>query len=195
MLVVLPPLALYREASMTDNQGQDLTTQILIQIRDEMRAMRSSFERRFDAGEARMEGIEARLEGIEARMEGIEGRLQAIEKRMDSLEKRIDSVEKRVTLVEQTLLRLESKVDALQVQMDFLQGRIDALEVQIDALDGRNEVRFEELFKRFNQIDADLKKFASVVNNAILHYAGEMDTVRERLQVTESKLGISYTPE
>ncbi len=166
---------------MTDNQGQDLTTQILIQIRDEMRAMRVSFERRFDALEARIEGFEARMESIESRM--------------DALEKRVESVDKRMTLVEQIVRRLEGKVDAMQVQIDFLQGSVDTLEVRIDSLDERNETRSQDLFKRFNQIDADLKKFVTVVNNAILHYAGEMDTVRERLQVTEIKLGISYPPE
>ena len=118
---------------MTDIQGQDLTTQILIQIRDEMRAMRDSFERRFDALEARLDRIEARLDRLEATIDRIAGRVGSLEK--------------------------------------------------------------QDLAKRFNQIDADLKKFASVANNAILHYAGEMDTVRERLQVIESKLGISYPPE
>ena len=37
---------------MADTSENAITTQILIQIRDEMRAMRASFEARFDALEA-----------------------------------------------------------------------------------------------------------------------------------------------
>jgi hypothetical protein len=76
-----------------------------------------------------------------------------------------------------------------------LQGRIDVLEPRIDSADERNEQRFEELFRRFNTMDADLKKFAGIVNQTILHYADEMDMVRDRLGNIESKIGIPYRSE
>jgi hypothetical protein len=42
-----------------------------------------------------------------------------------------------------------------------------------------------------SQIDADLKKFAPLVNEALLHYADEMDRVRARLTRVEHRLGIA----
>jgi methyl-accepting chemotaxis protein len=106
---------------MTDNLPTDVTTQILIQIRDEIRDMRASFE---------------------------------------------------------------ARMDALEARMDRLEGRMDALEKT-------NEVQHRELFSRLSQIDADLKKFAPLVNEALLHYADEMDRVRARLTRVEHRLGIT----
>ena len=113
-----------QDAPMSDTSSQDLTTQILVQIRDEMRTMRSGSEARFDA-------LDAVLESVEARMEGLDIRMRAIESHMS------------------------------------------------------------DLFRRFNQIDTDLKKFAGLANETILHYAGEMDSVRGRLEEVEGRLGIS----
>lgn len=107
---------------MTDSRDQDVTTQILMQIRDEMRSMRSGFDARFDSVDALVESVEARLLGFDARLRSIESHIS-------------------------------------------------------------------ELFRRFNQIDTDLKRFSGLVNEAVLHYAGEMDRVRDRLEVLESRLG------
>lgn len=138
---------------MAEKTPEDLTTQILIQIRDEMRAMHSSFDARFDALEKRMGALEAR---------------------MDSLERRMDSLEAR---------------------MDSLEARMDSLETRFDILEARTEARFKQVFRRLDQLGSDLKKFASVVNETILHYADEMDTVRDRLSVIENKIGIVFPPE
>ena len=178
--------------SMTDGSENAITTQVLIQIRDEMRAMRSSFEARFDALEARMSRLEDRMDALEARMDALEARMDSLEKRMDSLEKRATAAERRGDDVDLTLKRLERKIDDLASDTEFLRGRIDSLEVHTDAIDEKNEDRFQELLRRFNILDGDLKKFASVTNEAILHYAGEMDTVRERLNIVETKLGSPY---
>jgi len=126
---------------MTDHPEQDITTQILIQIRDEMRAMGARLEKRLDSIEARMGAIEVRMGAIEARMDSIEARMDSLEARMDSLE-------------------------------------------------SRNEADHQRLFRRFDQIDADLKRFVGVVNDAILHYAEETDTVRDRLDILEKAVGI-----
>jgi chromosome segregation ATPase len=87
---------------------------------------------------------------------------------------------------------LETGIDSLRTQVDFLQRRIEHFEVKLDSLDERNETRIQDLFHRFGVLDSDLKKFASVANEAILHYAGEMDSVRDRVLYIESKLGIPY---
>ncbi|MFH1112311.1 MAG: hypothetical protein V1792_00180 [Pseudomonadota bacterium] len=134
---------------MSDHPEQDVTTQLLIQIRDEMRSMGARLEKRLDSLEARMESLETRMESLETRLETIETRLETIDARLDSLEARIDSLE------------------------------------------SRNEADHKRLFKRFDQIDADLKRFVGIVNDAILHYADEMDSVRERLDILEKTVGIS----
>jgi chromosome segregation ATPase len=173
---------------MNTTEDTNITTEILIQIRDEMRAMRTSFERRFEM-------LEARMEGIEARMSATESRMDSPETRMESLEKRDSSLEKRMGLIEQSILRVESKVDSLRTQADFFQGRIDNLEIKLDSMDARNETHHQDLFRRFTLMDSDLKKFASVANEAILHYAGEMDSVREQVLFIEDKLAIAHPSE
>ncbi len=181
--------------SMTDVSESAITTQVLIQIRDEMRAMRASFEARFDGLEARMSRLENRMESLEARMDALEARIDAIEKRMDSLERRTTAAEKRGDDVDLTLKQLERTINDLVGESNALVGRIDSLEMRTDAIDEKNEARYQALLRRFNAIDADLKKFASVTNDAILHYAGEMDTVRDRLNIIETKFGIPYPSE
>jgi len=160
LVIRLPVTQFKRGASMAEKTPEDLTTQILIQIRDEMRAMHSSFDARFVALEKRMGSVEARFD--------------ALEKRMGSLEARMDSLEAR---------------------MDSLEARMDSLGARIDTLEARTEARFKEVFRRLEQLGSDLKKFASVVNETILHYADEMDTVRDRLSVIENKIGIVFPPE
>lgn len=167
-----------------------MTTEILIQIREEMRAMKASFERRFEAIEFRMEFFGALIEAVEARNRGPEARKDALENGSESPEKKSASSEGGLLPVEQSLLRLEAKIDALQIQVDFMQGRLDNIEVKLDSSDERNESHHRELFQRFNLVDSDLKRFASVANDTILHYAGEVDSVRERVLVIETKLEI-----
>jgi hypothetical protein len=132
------PQAGRRYGTVTDTESQDITTQILIQIRDEMRAMRDSFERRFDILETRAASLERRLDSFEAGMGDLEGR--------------------------------------------------------IGTIDDRNEQHFQELCARFGALDTDLRKFASITQRAILHYADEMDKVRDRLGYIEDKLQIPQLP-
>ena len=69
--------------------------------------------------------------------------------------------------------------------MEALEGRMDALEARVGAV----ERRLDKLENRVEIIHHDLRKFASVVNETVLHYAEEMDSVRDRLSSIESKLG------
>jgi archaellum component FlaC len=115
---------LARTPLMIDNVGPDVTSQVLIQIRDEMRTMRSAFEARFDSLDAHLESAGTHLSSFGERLDVVEGRMS-------------------------------------------------------------------ELFRRFSQIDSDLKRFASLVNETILHYAEEMDRVRERLESVESRVEMS----
>jgi len=152
---------------MTQPPPDDLTTKILIQIRDEMREMRASFEARFD--------------GIERRLDKLDDRMAKLEDRMDRLEARMD--------------RLEARMDELEARMDRLEARMDRLEARFDALEAHNSKQHGELLAFINEVHSDLKKFASIANETILHYADEMDKVRGRLNVIEDRLGIPHGPE
>ena len=114
-----------RIARNMQNTPEDFTTQILVQIRDEMRSMRSSFEARFD-----------------------------------TLQKRFERVEKG----------------------------LDHVEVRLDSLDAKTGKRFNRLEQNFQSLTSDVKKFVSLVNDSVLHYANEMDRVRDRLDAVETKL-------
>ena len=46
---------------MTDSEIKDLTIEILLEIRNEIRSMRATFEARFEALETRMGAIEGRM--------------------------------------------------------------------------------------------------------------------------------------
>jgi chromosome segregation ATPase len=159
---------------MSDHPEQDITTQILIQIRDEMRSMGSRLQKGLDSLDARMGAIEARMDSLEARMDSLEARMDSLEGRMDSIEARMDS--------------LEGRVDSVEACMHSLEARMDSLE-------SRNAADHQRLFRRFDQIDADLKRFVVIVNDAILHYADETDSVRDRLDILEKEVGIPPRPE
>lgn len=237
---------------MTDPASSDITTQVLIQIRDEMRTMRASFDVRLDALEARLGSVESGIVAMAGRVEGFGSRLKAVEVHMeaerarradakkwnaarmsertlheqgtpplpddgdealseplDSLEhsvytlglaidllrERIGELAQQGSRVEQTGMHVTNKIDLLQNQMDFLQGRLDALEVRLDSLDDRADERLRDILGRFGLLDADLKKFASVSNAAILHYADETDKVRDRLTRLENHLPLTFPQE
>jgi len=232
---------------MTDPEAPDITTQVLIQIRDDMRSMRASFNQRFDAMETRMTALETGMDLMGGRMEKLDSRVEALAARIDGgrgpfvdvrprvsrdkddlglpasagvssqedtpgatptrlhemeqslyalgmaidlLGERVGDIKAQGSRIEQTGIQLTNKIDLLQTQVDFLQGRIDAMEVRLDSLDDRADERFQELLGRFGSLDADLKKFASVSNAAILHYADEMDKVRDRVTRLETNLPV-----
>ncbi|MEJ2716483.1 MAG: hypothetical protein P8182_05000 [Deltaproteobacteria bacterium] len=173
---------------MSDTLPEDLTTQVLVQIRDEMRGMRSSFQLRFDA-------LEARSEGLESRIEALEVRIYSMEKRMSAIDQRLDSPEGPLALMERSTNRIEGKIDRLQRSMDTQSERLDGLESRIVTGERWNRDESKQLHGHIDSLAADLKKFASLVNETVLHYAGEMDTVRDRLSVIDSKIGISFQAE
>lgn len=194
---------------MNDYAPQDVTTQILIQIREEMRAMRTSFDARFDVVEARLEGLHARMDSFDARMEAMEARMDSIEIRMNSLERRLEGLEKRMAVLENrmdaieegasalelTVADLRKAIEFLRTTVDYQAGQWEALEARIDAMGERSDTHHQELFRRFSLVEGDLKDFAKVVNDAVLHYADEMDKVRDRLSEAEDRMGISYSSE
>jgi chromosome segregation ATPase len=173
---------------MPDNLPEDLTTQVLVQIRDEMRGMRSSFQLRFDA-------LEARSEGLESRMESLEVRIDSIEKRMSAIDRRLDSPEGPLVLLERSTSRVEGKIDRLQRSMEDQSERLNGLESRMESKERLSQDQSKQLHRRIDSLEADLKKFALLVNETVLHYAGEMDTVRDRLNVIDSKIGISFQSE
>ena len=154
------------------------------------------------AGHAAGHGMAEEKGGYEAdpmaRRETLERyvkRMEELERRMETLEKRMVSGEERSGFVEQTVAALKEDVRALRVAIDFAGGKLDALEARIDAADQRNETQHQELFRRFTGVEGDLKAFVKVVNDVVLHYADEMDTLRNRMALVENQVGISYSSE
>ena len=139
---------------MTDHPEQEITTQILIQMRDEMRSMRSQFRQGVD--------------GLTAHMKDFEKRLDSLESHMGSLERHMDSVVSHI---------------------DSLESRMASLKLGLDAREPKNEAHLQRIHGGLERIDGDLKKFAALVNDTVLHYADEMDSVRERLDSLEREVG------
>jgi uncharacterized protein YdcH (DUF465 family) len=75
--------------------------------------------------------------------------------------------------------------------MDKIESRLDVVEDALSSLVKSNAEHHKQLFHRFDQLDADLKRFAGIVNDTMLHYADEMDTVRARLDAIENKISTS----
>ena len=173
---------------MPDHLPEDLTTQVLVQIRDEMRVMRGSFQSRFDA-------LEARSEGLESRMEALEVRIDSLEKRLSAMDRRFDSPEGALALLERSTSRVDGKIDRLQRGLEAWFERLNALESRTESGERWRRDQSKELHRRFDSLEADLKKFALLVNEMVLHYAEEMDTVRDHLNVIDSKIGISFQSE
>jgi SMC interacting uncharacterized protein involved in chromosome segregation len=111
---------------------------------------------------------------------------------MLAVEKRAESLERQMAELREEIGQVHERIDGLGTQVDFLAGKVEALEVRIEDQEKRNEKQHQELFSRFSTMDSDLKTFASLVNETVLHYAEEMDTVRDRLDNIETKSGITF---
>ena len=81
----------------------------------------------------------------------------------------------------------EASFDSIDAHLESAGTHLSSFGERLDVVEGR----MSELFRRFSQIDSDLKRFASLVNETILHYAEEMDRVRERLESVESRVEAS----
>ena len=128
-------------------------------------------------------------------MEALEVRIDSIEKRMSAIDLRLDSPEGPLALLERSTSRVEGKIDRLQRSIDDQSERLDGVESRMESSDRWSRDQSKQLHRRIDSLEADLKKFASLVNETVLHYAGEMDTVRDRLNIIDSKIGISFQAE
>ncbi len=68
---------------MTDDQAQDITLNVLVSIRDEIRALRADTNARF-------EQMDKRFEQMDGRFERIEHDISRIKQGMDSIVNRFD---------------------------------------------------------------------------------------------------------
>ncbi len=116
------------------------------------------------------------LDRLEVHLEDFKKRFDSLEARMDSLEGRLDS--------------LEARMDSLEDRMDSLESRMISLKVALVAIESKHEAHHHQFLRRLDQIDGDLKRFVGLVNDTILHYADEMDSVRQRLDILEKRVGI-----
>lgn len=166
---------------MTDLPTEEQSLQILLQIRDQISAMEARFARGFDDMGDRLTALDTRLEALDCRLAALEGRMAGLRDRMESLEGRMDG--------------LDARMDSLEVRMDGMEDRISALESRIEEMEATAGKYYEEQSKRTETAHSDLKRFAAIVNETILHYAGEMDRVRQRLDTIEKHHEFGPLPE
>lgn len=113
----------------------------------------------------------------------------------DEMQALRSSVESRFDMIDSRLEGLDTYARGIAGKMGAFQARMEALESLIDSMDQKSDVKHRELFRRLESIDGDLKKFAGIVNETVLHYAEEMDSVRDRLHAVEQNVGVLSAPD
>ena len=86
----------------------------------------------------------------------------------------------------------EIRFDVLEKRFERVTERLDNIEERLVAVDGNIEKRFNRLEKFLQSLTTDVKKFVSLVNDSVLHYAEEMDRVRDRLDIVETKPSLPH---
>lgn len=114
-------------------------------------------------------------------LDRVEAHLEAVKRSLDSFEARMES--------------MEDHIHSMETHIDSMESRIATLEIGLTALGSTNEAHHQKLFSRLDRIEVDLKKFVALVNDTILHYADEMDSVRDRLDILENEVGIPQRSE
>lgn len=110
-------------------------------------------------------------------------------------ETRFDAVLVRLNRLESHMESIEAGMDSVEVRSDTMAAHLESLHSRIGVNEMRNEALHQMLLERFDTLDVRFKEFAGLVNETILHYAEEMDSVRDRLQTLESRVGIPATSE
>jgi chromosome segregation ATPase len=128
---------------MSDQTGNgkvvDLTTEILISIRDEIRQFREETTQRLDATNQRIDVTNQCLDATNQRLDGTNRRLDATNQRLESTNERIDRLrsETRVGLKEvhdSLSMRLDKVIDNTGQHYRELQARLSRVELDVAEL-------------------------------------------------------------
>jgi chromosome segregation ATPase len=147
----------FEEAAMSD-----LNTQILIEIRDEIRGTNS----RVDALNGRVDGVTTRLDSIDGRLESVEGHLESMEGHLESIDSRLDAHEKVLVRLHgasvqqsEALVKLVDLADRHEQTLAKVVRSLDTLNGRFDNfLSGAHRAEHEEVIRRVDDIDARVKE-------------------------------------
>src|SRR6266496_3524486 len=134
----LANVACYREeAAMA---GDDITIEILKEIRAELRGV----NQRFDGMDKRFDGMDKRFDGMDKRFDGMDQRFDTLEERIDLTSQRLDITNERLGVVESTLLTLARRqrttikyLKATAEHGSGLDTRVTDLEARVGRLENR----------------------------------------------------------
>jgi len=99
---------------MEEDNVRDLTLEVLVSIRDEIKALRADTNMRF-------EQMDKRFEQMDKRFEQMDKRFERIEKDISKIKEGIDQI---VTRFERDYLLLASEVDAMKKRLGTCEERL-----------------------------------------------------------------------
>lgn len=106
----------------------ELTTQVLISIRDEARAFRAEMnEFRAEVNE-RFERVEIRLDHVENRLDRVENRLDVVDQRLGIVESTMADLSSQVFMSTRILRKLVEDRDSQRESLEALAVRVGVLE-------------------------------------------------------------------
>jgi chromosome segregation ATPase len=140
----------------------DLNTQILIEIRDEIRGTNG----RVDALNGRVDGLATRLDTVNDRLESVDQRLESVDHRLESMEGRLDAHEKVLVRLHgaslqqsEALVKLVDLADRHEQTLAKVVRSLDTLNGRFDNfLTGAHRAEHEEVIRRVDDIDARVKE-------------------------------------
>ncbi|MBI4823056.1 MAG: hypothetical protein HY805_02345 [Nitrospirae bacterium] len=101
---------------MDKDKVKDITVEILISIRDEIRTLREDTNKRFEQMDKRFEQMDKRFEQMDKRFEQMDKRFEQMDKRLEHMEADIRAI---VAHFERDYILLANK-------MGTIEGRLDA---------------------------------------------------------------------
>src|SRR5262249_35855407 len=86
--------------------SEDITIEILKNIRDEARETKREFQEKFAAMDQRFDAMDQRFDAMDQRFDAMDQRFDVLEERVDLTSQRLDITNQRLGVVESTLLTL-----------------------------------------------------------------------------------------
>ena len=126
----------------------DLTTSVLIEIRDAVRATNE----RLDGATGRLDALDARLESVDARLESVDARLESVDARLAGVTSRLDTHERVLIKLVDLGERHERVLGKLVTGMDSLNARFD------NFLTGVHQEAHQEERRRYDDLDARVSR-------------------------------------
>ena len=101
---------------------------------EDLKAIESIMDRRFDRVEERLDRMEERLDRVDERLDRVEERLDRVEGGLDRMDERLD--------------RMEERLDRVEERLDRMEERLDLMDESIDRKIGESELRMSQMMDR-----------------------------------------------